>query len=122
MAVLIRIAVVFVLLCSFGCAKMPDEKLFPGLSVPTALNDIPDFKEVPQGLVSTIGSCYVVSFKVRPFFTIFAATMGVPILGCCDILVRDGKVVKCHAYYPEGDEYIRKHELQHCKGYDDKLF
>lgn len=77
---------------------------------------------MPQSLGATILSCYGVAFKTRPILATFAALNLVPILGCCDIYKKDGKIVKCHAYYPTGDEYIRKHELKHCEGYDDSLF
>lgn len=115
------LAALFIVFAISGCAPMPGDELFETMTQPTAIEDIPDFQEKPQNLFATIASCYAVSFKVRPLTTIAMGYMGVPILGCCDILLKDGKIAKCHAYYPTGDEYIRKHELKHCQGYKDKL-
>lgn len=116
------LSVFILLLLASGCASISSTKLLQGVNKPIELEEIEDYKEIEQNLFSTIFSCYGVALKTRPFVALSSAVMGIPILGCCDILVKDGKVVKCHAYFPEGDEYIREHEIQHCKGYADELF
>ena len=30
-----------------------------------------------------------------------------------------GQIERCEIWYPEGWEWVRQHELQHCKGYAD---
>ncbi len=113
--------VIIQLMC--GCAPMPDNtKLFKQIKEPQNVEDIADFKEHPGGLWETIGKCYVISYPSHPIRNTLALLTFTPVIGCAQIQIRDGKITKCHVYYPKGDEYTRTHELNHCRGYADKLF
>lgn len=117
-----RYLVVLLAVLLSSCAPMPGNTLFKQVKEPMKISEIKDFEEHPQNLLTTIGSCYAVSMKVRPVTTLIAASLMVPILGCADIKVKKGVITKCHIYYPKGDERIRQHELRHCMGYKDVLF
>ena len=115
------VIVLLVVLLS-SCAPMPGNTLFKSMKEPTKISEIEDFKEIPQGFWKTNASCYANGFKHKPVMATISLLLGAPILGCSSIRVREGKVVKCHIYYPKGDEYIRQHELRHCMGYKDVLY
>lgn len=114
------ILVLVVLLSS--CAPMPGNTLFKGMTEPMKISEIEDFKEIPQGFWKTNASCYANAFKNSPIKATISAALMAPILGCSSIVKRGDKIVKCHIYYPKGDEYIRQHELRHCMGYKDVLY
>ena len=105
-----------------SCAPMPGNTLFKGIKEPMKISEIKDFKEIPQGFWKTNASCYANGFKHRPVMATISLLLGAPILGCSSIIKRGDKIVKCHIYYPKGDEYIRQHELRHCMGYKDVLY
>lgn len=114
---------IFVLVFMISCAPMPNKsKLFPQVKEEQKLEDIQDFKEHPANLWKTIATCYAVSYPTHPIRNTVALMFMTPILGCSSIRAEGGKIVKCHIYYPKGDEYTRTHELNHCRGYADKLF
>lgn len=101
---------------------MPGNTLYSGMTEPTPIEQIPDFKEIPQSFWKTNMTCYGRAFKHKPVIATISALLMAPVLGCASIKKESGKIVKCHIYYSEGDEYTRQHELRHCMGYKDVLY
>lgn len=106
-----------------GCAPMPSKtQLYKGMSKPTEISEIEDYKEFPQSFWMTTFTCYKVTYRKHPIRNTIALAMLSPVLGCASIQLKDGKVHKCHIYYSAGDAYTRNHEREHCKGHPDAWY
>ena len=74
--------------------------------------------EHPDGLLETASACNRLHWDRGERLGVIL-TMGMT-LGCSLVSGQAvGQIEQCEIWYPEGWEWVRQHELQHCKGYAD---
>ncbi len=104
-----------------ACAPMPGGRFLKGVDHITELEDIPELIIHDVNIFQSTAICNYLLFQERPFLALIAMG-GVP--ACCDVEI-DGKggVKKCEVWAPgDAQGFFMKHELEHCKGWADKLY
>ena len=103
-----------------ACSPMPGPwGLQPGIERAYGLEEI-EVREHPGTLAETMGSCNRMAWRDGAAGKLgVILTMG--LTGGCSVIsgTEPGVIRWCDIWYPDGWEYVRRHELQHCKGYRD---
>ena len=106
----------FALLIS--CSPMPGNfGMIDGVTRVHSLGEM-EVVEHPGGLIETASACNRLHWGR-------GERIGVLLTGGCTLgcsLISGpavGQIERCEIWYPEGWEWVRQHELQHCKGYAD---
>ena len=116
------VAMIGIVIIIAGCAPMPGNTLYPGLSEPTKLEEIADYKVVINPITTPI-ECNKILLKYEQYglFALnFVGNLGY-IVGCADLhaSVETGKIDKCHVYIAFPFDLLLFHENRHCMGYQD---
>jgi len=107
-----------------GCAPMPGNTLFPGLTEPTALKDI-DNLTITIDDEETTRICNAGVWNGGNYYPVFLnCLINLCIIpGCAEVLWGDdGHIHTCNVYMSWDWDWLRAHELRHCMGYDDILY
>ena len=86
----------------------------------TRVHDLSEMEVVehPGSLWDTASACNKLYWDRGEYFGVVLSagcTFGCSLVSGGEV----GKIERCEIWYPEGWEWVRQHELQHCKGYAD---
>jgi len=113
-----KTAILLAMLFLTGCAPMPGATLFPGLDHPSDQQ-----ATVVIGIAETNRVCNSLAIDRNPKgFLLNCLFNFCFVLGCADVEIKDGKIIKCTAYSSFNLDFIIEHELKHCDGYADLLY
>ena len=108
---MLKMLVVFMLCTS--CTVMSEQhNLYPGLTKPTKLKDIP-FLEIKR--MSFLEAGWACAKKAG--YPKWVHPVIFQMYGCAIVRILHDKVIYCYVII--GSESVLEHELNHCRGYDD---
>ena len=115
----ILILILAATLCS--CTPMPGNKLLPGLTQPTPIEQVQVTEHI--GPLSTSYNCMrLMIANGQVFWPVFimANSLGY-IPACADVRwdTETGVIKTCDVYLSFDMDSMRKHEMRHCEGYAD---
>ena len=106
------------LLLLSACSPMPGN--FGMIDGVTRVHDLAEVQviEHPGGLIETASACNRLYWdRGERLGVILSAgcTLGCSLVSGPDV----GQIERCEIWYPAGWEWVRQHELKHCRGYAD---
>ena len=106
-----------------ACAPAPGPHLFPGLDHPTDLDRVSI--NVVTGPLITTQRCNQLLADGGHYGLIALNCLlnGCFVMGCANVhWFPGGEIYRCDIYAAFDADWIISHELEHCKGYADKLY
>jgi len=114
--------VVLLALCS--CAPMPGNTLFKGLEHSTPIAEI-ESVNTQFGLWNATKNCNAISWNNggKGQVVLNCILNNCLVYGCSLVKWNEsGDIYQCDIYAAWDVEWIMKHEMRHCEGYDDVLY
>lgn len=113
---------ILILIFLSACAPMPGNDLYSGLKQEADLDEVKP--EITIGFFATQTGCHqgLIDSGHIGLSALVCITNACIIPACALTEFKDGKVDSCKVFLSWDIDFMREHELRHCKGYRDRWY